>query len=66
MKRDDKLAEDWQYVCKSCELVYQVYGDRLRCDLCNGHLKLVPPEEVTRLLETWEAQGVAPSVPGKH
>lgn len=65
MKTEDKIWEGWQYVCKSCELVYQVYGDRLLCDLCNRHLKLVPPEEVKRLLEKWEAKPVA-GAPGKH
>lgn len=49
MKTEDKLCEDWEYVCKHCQLIYQVYGSSLRCDICNRKLKLIPPEEVVKI-----------------
>lgn len=54
MGTEIKIMENWQYVCERCKLVYQVYGDRLLCDICNRHLKLKPPEEITQLLEKWQ------------
>ncbi len=46
---------DDEYVCKSCKLVYGVYGSRKRCDLCNRRLKLTSKNDVLRLLEVWGA-----------
>lgn len=45
---------DGDYVCKKCKLVYQMYGDRLKCDLCNGNLKWCKASEVEALLSKWE------------
>jgi len=52
-KTEEKLYGGWEYVCKSCQLIYHVYGSRLRCDQCNHNLKLVPPEKVIELLKEW-------------
>jgi len=49
MKTQDKLFEGWEYVCKHCRLIYQVYGSSLRCDICNRKLKLVSMEEVAKI-----------------
>ena len=54
MKTEIKVLEGWQYVCRHCKLVYQVYGSRLLCDNCNRKLQLIPPGEVTQLLKKWE------------
>ena len=49
MKAEEKLMEGWGYVCKHCQLSYQVYGSRLRCDVCNRKLKLTSPEGVAQI-----------------
>jgi len=54
MKTEDKLYEGWQYVCTHCQLIYQVYGSSLRCDICNRKLKMVSPEKITQLPKNWQ------------
>ena len=45
---------DGDYVCRDCKLVYQAYGDRLRCDICNKKLEWCNSREVEALLLKWE------------
>lgn len=35
-----------ELVCKSCGLIYMVYGSRKRCDLCNTELSLAVGDEL--------------------
>ncbi len=42
-----------EYVCKPCKLIYLVYGDRCRCDICNRKLRFIHTKELRRLEERW-------------
>ena len=52
----EKIMKDGEYICKHCRLIYQVYGSRIRCDICSRKLKFVQPEELTELENKWDKQ----------
>lgn len=45
-----------EYVCKHCKLVYCVYGDRHRCDICNRKLRFICAEELKELEGKWDSK----------
>ena len=49
----ERPLEDGDYVCSHCHVVYGVYGDRTRCDLCNRKLKWENAEELIVLSKKW-------------
>ena len=44
---------DGEYICRKCQLVYIVYGSRLRCDNCDAKLQKIKGENLQHLLEKW-------------
>lgn len=48
-----KHQREGEYVCLHCRSIYEVYGDRLECDLCGRKLQWRDKEQVEILDAKW-------------
>ena len=48
--------EDGDYVCLHCQIIYRVYGNSLKCDLCNRKLRWRDTQQVKELEQKWDIE----------